>query len=279
MKIIRDEKEIELTETELDAAHKEYMTINYIRHNLMVQFKLSLEDAKKYSKIGYEKYRKNKDLPLKETINRTYDEYDADKIIETMKENNLKNEKRKIKEFQNIKIGDIVSCKDKTFFYNEKEHNAIVIKEFPDDVGKTEENPSGTRYIGIDADWYDIKDSTQAEVYTFSVTFDNFVKIVGRNTEESKTIMKALNYYPVEIRYDTCTVTEAVEEINCQLRNAKLDEISEKYMIAYHIKNVEDDWFEDSEFVFKKYFQCEKSVLKEKLENYLDNAEIIENED
>lgn len=278
MKIIRDEKEIELTEDELEAAHKEYMTVNYIKHNLMVQFKLSLEDAKKYSKIGYEKYRKSENLSLKETINRTYDEYDADKIIETIKENNLKNKRRKIKEFQNIKIGDTVSCKDLAFFCDEEKHNVIIIKEFPNNDEETNENSTETRYIGVEVNWDDVKDFNKDEYYTISINLKNFERIVARDTEESKIVMETLNYYPVEIRYDTCTVTEAVEEINCQLRNAKLDEIDEKYMIDCHIKNVEDDWFEDSTFVFKKYFQCDKSVLKEKLEKYLDNAEIVENE-
>lgn len=55
---------------------------------------------KNIQKIGYEKYRKNRKPSLKETINRTYDEYDADKIIETMKENNLKNKEKNLKNFK-----------------------------------------------------------------------------------------------------------------------------------------------------------------------------------
>lgn len=279
MKITRNNKEFELTQEELESACNEFLEIAYIRKELFTSCKLPQKDAKKYSKIGYEKYRKNESLPLKETINRTYDEYDADKIIETMKENNLKNKRKKIKEFQNIKIGDTVSCKDLAFFCDEEKHNVIIIKEFPDNDEETNESSTETRYIGVEIDWDNAKDFNKDEYYTISINLKNFERIVARDTEESKIVMETLNYYPVEIRYDTCTVTEAVEEINCQLRNAKLDEISEKYMIAYHIKNVDDDWFEDNEFIFRKYFQCEKPVLKEKLENYLDNAEIIENED
>ena len=269
MKIIRDEKEIELTQEELEEAHIEYIKTNYIKEKLVTNFKLPLEDVEKYSKIGYEKYKEEKETPLEEIV---------DEIIRTIKESNLKTKKRKIKEFQKIKIGDTVLCKDLSFFCDEKEHNIIVIKDFSEEEEESNENPKGTRYIGVEVDWDDVKNFNKDEYYTISINLKNFEKIVARDTEESKIVMESLNYYPVEIRYDTCTVTEAVEEINCQLRNAKLDEIDEKYMIDCHIKNVEDDWFEDSTFVFKKYFQCEKSVLKEKLEQYVDNAEIVEAE-
>lgn len=97
MKITRNNKEFELTQEELESACNEFLEIAYIRKELFTSCNLPQKDAKKYSKIGYEKYRKNESLPLKETINRTYDEYDADKIIETMKENNLKNKRKKFK--------------------------------------------------------------------------------------------------------------------------------------------------------------------------------------
>lgn len=94
MKIIRDEKEMELTQEELEEAHIEYIKTNYIKEKLVTNFKLLLEDAEKYSKIGYEKYKKKKETPLEEIV---------DEIIRTIKESNLKTKKEKLKSFKKLK--------------------------------------------------------------------------------------------------------------------------------------------------------------------------------
>lgn len=78
----------------------------------------------------------------------------------------------------------------------------------------------------------------------------------------------------VEIRFVTCTIGEALTEINLQLDAAGLPNVTEDDLVDEYPTEHEDDWFDDYMFVFRKTFTGDYDDIKSRLEQNVDDYEI-----
>lgn len=79
----------------------------------------------------------------------------------------------------------------------------------------------------------------------------------------------------VKLHFVTCTVPEAIDEINCQLKSVNLHEINEGDLISQTETEHEDDWFDDMNFTFKTTFIGDMSDIIDRLEKSGANFEVI----
>lgn len=81
-------------------------------------------------------------------------------------------------------------------------------------------------------------------------------------------------YVIVNIHFVTCTIGEALLEINNQLNQAGLPNVTENDLIDEYPTEHEEDWFNDYMFVFRKIFTGNYEDIVHRLETYVDDFEI-----
>lgn len=80
-----------------------------------------------------------------------------------------------------------------------------------------------------------------------------------------------------KLYFTTCTLPEAVEELNCQLRAASLHEITETDLTGQtKCDDTPDDWFEDYRFEFTTTFDMSAGKLVERLDESAIEYEIVQ---
>ena len=77
-------------------------------------------------------------------------------------------------------------------------------------------------------------------------------------------------FYCVHLYFTTCTVREAVDEINIMLKKAKFPIINENNCILIEPSCHEADWFNDYNFIF----ETSLFGIKEHIEQQLSDANI-----
>ena len=81
----------------------------------------------------------------------------------------------------------------------------------------------------------------------------------------------------IKLYFTTCTLAEAVTELNCQLQNATLHTITENNLTGQmKCDDNPPDWFEDYRFEFTATFDMPIEKLIEKLDENSIEYEIIQ---
>ena len=81
----------------------------------------------------------------------------------------------------------------------------------------------------------------------------------------------------VQLRFITCTLAEAVEELNIQLETAMLPTITEDNLVSQEKQPHAEDWFDDYLFIFETTFNEAKDDIVDKMKNCMIDYNIITN--
>lgn len=92
-----------------------------------------------------------------------------------------------------------------------------------------------------------------------------FISSTPKSVIKTMDIHTCITTTPVRLFFTTCTVSEAVSELNLMLKGTGYPAICEDYCVNTYKATKEEDWFDDYTFVFETGFNGSISEITRKL--------------